>query len=98
MKKRILIGIIITIVIIAFLFPKPAGESGHGYSIVPPSGILSWVDTECSCFGYKYDANRGRIDAPSKYKCIGIAYSCECTKHNLNVKTDEDNIQKGVCS
>lgn len=97
MNKRIITLVIIIIAIIAFLFPKPAGKSGSGYQAIPPSSIVSWTDKECSCFGYKYDIDARLVDAPHRYNCIGIPFSCECIRHNLNIKTGEDNTKLVPC-
>jgi len=89
--------VIVLIALAIFLFPKPAGESGSGYLGIPPSGIVSWVDKECSCFGYKYDVDVGLDDSPHRYNCIGIPFSCKCIKHNLTPKTGEYNTQIIPC-
>ena len=87
--KIIIIFLIIAAFLIIFLFPKPAGKSGSGYQAIPPSHIINWTDEECSCFGYKYDANNGLADAPHRYECIGITFSCRCIIHTLNPSVED---------
>ena len=95
MKKKWLIWVILIVILIAFLFPKPAGKLGSGFP--PPTNEYSWTNEECLCFGYKLDMDKGVMDVPHEYSCIGIPFLCKCIENTYNKETKEKTSKEVVC-
>ncbi|MBW2982435.1 hypothetical protein KY343_06155 [Candidatus Woesearchaeota archaeon] len=95
LSKKALAWIISIIIIIAFLFPKPAGKIGG--KLPPPEAEYKRIDKECSCLGYKFVANPRVMDAPHYYLCVGIPYSCKCVQHTFNRETGEKISEETAC-
>ena len=87
--------LIIVLLLVALFFPKPAGEFGSG--LPPPTDEYSWIDKECSCIGYKFDATPNLADAAHPYLCAGIPHSCECIENTYNRETKERTSKQVVC-
>jgi hypothetical protein len=83
-SKKVWILVII-VVLIAFLFPKPSGRVGG--KLPPPEAEYKRIDKECSCFGYEFNATPGVMDAPHYYLCVGIPFSCRCVQYTFNRET-----------
>jgi len=79
MKKWLIIAII-ALIVIAFIFPKDAGQTGMP-GMMAPGG--SWTDKECSCIGLKYHAPL-MIESRVTNLCAGIVSSCKCIEHTIN--------------
>ncbi|MFC1753405.1 hypothetical protein ACFL96_08435 [Thermoproteota archaeon] len=74
--------VIIAVLLIAFLFPKPAGHEGGPKQPEP----YTWINEECLCLGYKFHANPNVMDVGQYYMCIGIPVSCECKEWSSETK------------
>lgn len=87
--------LIIVLILVVFLFPKPAGKSGRG---LPSQSVEdSWTDKKCSCIGYKFDGSPDLADAPHSYFCVGIPYSCKCIEYTYNRETKEKTSKQIIC-
>jgi hypothetical protein len=82
MKKWMIIAII-ALILIAFFFPKEAGQTGRP-GVQP--GEQTWIDKKCSCLGYKFSWSY-TSDTPLEYLCLGIPFSCKCTQNTVNQET-----------
>jgi len=80
MKKSILIGVIVGIVLLVlFFFPKNCGYVQGGFVLPNP-----YYKQECTCLGFKYETCGGRFDTIScadmgmKSYCAGIPLNKKC--------------------
>ncbi len=82
MKKRILIGVIVGIILLVlFFFPKNCGYARGGYVLSNP-----YYNQECTCLGFKYETCGERFDTIS---CADMGINSYCAGIHLNKKCFE---------
>ena len=83
MKKRLkgIISIVVLILFVIFLYPKPSGYDGQYTSrdIYKLTGD-TWIDKKCFCLGYEYE----HISFQKMDLCMGIPFSCKCFENSVN--------------